>query len=204
MPSILIDPATVTDPIAPDIAKKLNLPFDVPGIRAEMARMLSIPACGNFVKQLLTLAETSANPLVAGGDVLKVFDMITSPPNKGLVRAGDTANGARTDVTSNLAIGSIKGKNAQIQVGSFRPGVDSTLEEVKRGYLVSDARMCLHETIHHCGENVFTDEYLAQVVSGMVGNVPPIPIPDPAKPKEDVRTRFSQYWDKALRKSYGQ
>ncbi len=199
MAGILIDPETVGDPIRSDIAKRLNLPFDIPGIRAEMERMLNIPECGNFVRRLLALAASPANPLVAGGDVLKVFDMINKPPNKGLVRAGDTDRGARTDVTSNVAIGSIGGKNAQIQVGSFRPGKDpSTLEEVKRGYLKSDAQMCLHETIHLCGENVYNDEYLAQVVFGMVGGEPP-PIPIAG---QDMRTRFSVYWDNALRKTY--
>ena len=185
--------------ILPDDVTKIIYPFDVPGIRAEMARMLSIPKCAAFVKQLLDLVSKHAQPdntLVAGGDVLKVFDTVMA--QKGLIRANDTANGADKR-GANLALGSIERGNAQIQVGTFRPGVPVTREELKPQYLKSDARICLHETLHHSGRLVYSDQEFAIAASALNGNNPALPAPDPTR---DMRFVFSQYWDGELRKSY--
>ncbi|HJQ34568.1 MAG TPA: hypothetical protein VJ866_20475 [Pyrinomonadaceae bacterium] len=206
MESILIDPDSVHDElIDPDTANKMNMPFDVPGIRAEMERMLSIPKCRDFVKRLLAEVSSKAAPfnkLVAGGDVLKVFDMIMAQEMDlpKLVRACDFDNGADKTLNLNLAIGSLSGKNARIQIGSCRPGTAVTREELKAAYLKSDARMCLHETIHHCGDHVYTDEEFARAV--LLMNVSSDKFPVPNTPKEDMRTRYSQYWDAVLKKSY--
>ncbi len=185
--------------IQPDDAFRMVFPFDVAGIRAEMARMLSIPKCATFVKQLLDFVSKHAqadNTLVAGGDVLKVFDMVIL--QKGLIRANDTAHGADKR-GPNLALGSIGRGNAQIQVGNFRPGIAVTADELKAQYLKSDARICLHETLHHSGRLVYSDQEFAIAASALNGNNPPLPLPDPTK---DMRFVFSQYWDGELRKSY--
>ena len=185
--------------IKPDDAFQMVFPFDVAGIRAEIARMLSIPKCGTFVKRLLEFVSRQAQPdntLVAGGDVLKVFDMVLL--QKGLIRANDFANGADRR-GSNLALGSIGRGNAQIQIGNYRPGIAVTPAELKAQYLKSDARICLHETLHHCGRLVYSDQEYAIAASALNGNNPALPLP---MPDRDMRFVYSQYWDGELRKSY--
>ena len=185
--------------ILPDDAFHMVFPFDVPGIRAEMARMLSLPKCGTLVKQLLDFVSKHAQPdntLVAGGDVLKAFDMVML--QKGLIRANDTAHGADRR-GPNLALGSVGRGNAQIQIGNYRPGIAVTRAELKAQYLKSDARICLHETLHHCGRLVYSDQEYAIAASALNGNNPPLPIPDPNR---DMRFVYSQYWDGILKKSY--
>jgi len=184
--------------IQPDDAAKMIFPFDVAGIRAEMARLLGIPKCGNYVRQLLDLVSRNAQPankLVAGGDVLKVFDLVQQ--QRGLVRAGDTAHSALPG--ANFADGSIEGGNARIQVGNVRPGVAVTMDELKAMYVKSDARFCLHETLHHCGRLVYSDQEYAIAASTINGNNPPLPVPPPGP---NSRFIFSQYWDAELRKSF--
>lgn len=196
----LIDPNTVLgEPIAPQTAFQMNYPFDVPAIRAEMERILSIPRCGNFVKQLLSLVETPTNKLIAGGDVLKVFDMIMAQDMAlpKLVRTRDLENGADPSLNFNLAIGRLSTNNARIQIGGYRPPRPVTRAELKIGYVKSDAGMCLHETIHHCGERIYSDQVLAEAVSGMTGTSLPVP-----GPGMDIRPVYSDYWDDVLRETY--
>jgi hypothetical protein len=196
----LIDPDTVLDePIPPQTANAMNYPFDIPGIRAEMARLLNKPRCGQFVDQLLTLVETPANRLVEGGDVLKVFDLIIAQQmaQPKLVRIRDFNNGAHPTLFFNLAMGSLSNNTARIQIGGCRPPAPVTRAELKAAYLKSDASMCLHETIHHCGENIYSDQELAETVSGMTGKALPIP-----GPGQDIRPIYSQFWDKELRRSF--
>lgn len=184
--------------IQPNDAARIIMPFDVAAIRAEMVRLLSIPKCGDYVKQLLDLVSRNASPgnaLVAGGDVLAVFDIVQQ--QKGLVRAGDTARGAFGG--ANFAGGSIKGGNAMIQVGNVRPGLPATRQELEAMYVQSDARFCIHETLHHCGELVYNDHEYALAASSLNGNNPPLPIPPPDM---DARFIFSQYWDAELRKTF--
>jgi hypothetical protein len=174
------------------------MPFDVAAIRAGMAKLLSTPKCADYVKRLLDVVSKNASPgntLVAGGDVLQVFDMVQQ--QKGLVRAGDTARGAIGG--ANFAGGSIKGGNAMIQVGNFIPGEAVTRQELAALYVESDVPICMHETLHHCGELVYSDQEFAIAASSLNGNNPPLPTP-PA----DIDSRFiySQYWDKELRKSF--
>lgn len=178
--------------------RKLIFKFDVPAIRAEMARLLARPKCATFVRELLSRVSQNASPgntLVEKGDVLKVFDIIVKEP-KGLVRTGDTANGAIGG--ANFAHGSFEGKNARIQVGNFTSG-PLTMTELAAKYVESDAAICIHETLHHCGRLVYSDREFAIAVSLMNGNNPPLPIPPP---DIDSRFKYSDYWDKELRKTY--
>jgi hypothetical protein len=169
-------------------------PIDVAGIRKELEKLISLPKCSQFVKDLL--AETSkhaapGNTLVEGGDVLKIFDLVQS--QKGMVRAGDTAHGAEPG--ANFALGSVATGNAQIQIGNFRPGAPLTLQELADAYLKSDAPIALHETLHHAGRLVYSDQEFAIVVSAMNDNVPPLPT-------SGNRFEYSAYWDAALRRSF--
>lgn len=190
--------AVDNEKIKPAEAAKMIFPFDVAGIRAEMERLLGRPKCATFVKRVIELVSKNASPanrLVENGDVLKVFDRVMS--QRGLVRAGDAAHGALPG--ANFADGSIEGKDARIQVGNIRPGADVTLEELAAMYVKSDARFCIHETLHHCGRLVYSDQEYAIAASAMNGNNPPLPIPPP-----DIDSRFlySQYWDAELRKTF--
>jgi hypothetical protein len=167
-------------------------PIDVAGIRKELERMVSSPKCSEFIKDLL--AETAkhaapGNTLVEGGDVLKIYDKVQS--QKGMVRSGDTAHGAAPG--ANFALGSIATGDARIQIGNFRPGAPLTLDELKEAYLKSDAPIALHETLHHAGRLVYSDQEFAIVVSMMNDNNPPLP-------NTSDRFAFSNYWDTELRK----
>ena len=185
--------------IQPNDAAKIIMPFDVATIRAGMARLLSTPKCGEYVKRLLDGVSRNASPgntLVEGGDVLKVFDIVQQ--QRGLVRAGDTAHGAIGG--ANFADGSIKGGNAMIQIGNVRPGAPVTRQELEAMYVESDVPICMHETLHHCGELVYSDQEFAIAASSLNGNNPPLPTPPPGI---DSRFLYSQYWDTELRKSFG-
>ena len=48
--------------IQPNDAAKMIMPFDVAAIRAEMARFLSIPKCGDYVNRLLDVASNRIVP----------------------------------------------------------------------------------------------------------------------------------------------
>ena len=185
--------------IQPNDAAKIIMPFDVAAIRAEMARFLSTPKCGDYVNRLLDVVSKNASPgntVVACGDVLKVFDIVQQ--QRGLVRAGDTAHGAIGG--ANFADGSIKGGNAMIQIGNVRPGAPVTRQELEAMYVESDVPICMHETLHHCGELVYSDQEFAIAASSLNGNNPPLPTPPPGI---DSRFLYSQYWDTELRKSFG-
>ena len=70
--------------ITPEEAGKMIFPFDVAGIRKEMARLLGTPKCGNFVKQLLDLVSRNAQPAnkpVAGGDVIRAPQIVPTGRN---------------------------------------------------------------------------------------------------------------------------
>ena len=186
--------------ILPQDAARIIFKFDVPAIRAEMARLLARPKCATFVRQLLDRVAQNASPgnkLVADGDVLKVFDIVVNE-QKGLVRAGDTAHGALPG--ANFADGSIEGRNARIQIGNIRPGAPVTMAELAALYVKSDAQICIHEALHHSGRLVYSDHDFAVAVSALNGNNPPLPIPPPGE--FDSRFRFSNYWDTELRKTY--
>jgi hypothetical protein len=180
------------DKISPQIAAQMIFPIDVAGIRKELERMLSNPKCSEFIKDLLTETARHAAPgntLVEGGDVLRVYDKIQS--QKGVVRSGDTAHGAMPG--ANFALGSIATGDARIQIGNFRPGAPLTMQELTDAYLKSDAPIALHETLHHCGRFVYSDQEFAIVVSVMIDNQPPLPT-------SGNRFDFSHYWDTELRK----
>ncbi len=180
MPEIQLNPA--------DIARMI-FPIDVAGIRAELARLLERPTCANFVRDLIDQAAANAAPgntLVEDGDILRIYDLIQE--QNGMVRAG--APGSIPG--ANFATGSIATEDAGIQIGNFVPGVPVTEDELKARYLRADTIIALHETIHHAGRLVFSDQDLAIVVSMMPGT-PPIP-------QTTNRFAFSSYWDTELRR----
>lgn len=186
-------PDVKNDKIDPNDAARMIFPIDVEGIRKELENMLAKEKCAAFVKELL--AETAkhaapGNTLVEEGDVLKIYDMVQK--QKGMVRAGDTAGGAIPG--ANFALGSIATGDAQIQIGNFRPGAPLTFQELKDAYLKSDAPIALHETLHHAGRLVYSDQEFAIVVSMMAGSRPPLPA-------TGNRFDFSHYWDTELRKA---
>lgn len=178
--------------ISPDEAGKMIFPVDTVGIRGELDKLMSKPKCGEFVKELIKRTSENAAPdntVVAEGDILKIFDLVLT--QNGVTRAG--APGSIPG--ANFATGSIGTNNAGIQIGNFRPGAPVTLEELTAAYLKSDGRVTLHETIHHSGRLVYSDQDLAIVVSTMPGDRPPLPT-------SGNRFDFSQYWDRELRKTF--
>lgn len=177
--------------ISPQDAAKMIFPVDTKAIREELDRLMSKPKCSEFVKELIKRAAENAAPdntMVAEGDVLKIFDLVLT--QNGIVRAG--APGSIPGAS--FATGSIATNNAGIQIGNVRPGAPVTHDELKAVYLRSDGRVTLHETIHHSGRLVYSDQDLAIVVSTMPGDRPPLPT-------SGNRFDFSQYWDKELRNS---
>lgn len=167
-------------------------PIDTAGIRAELERLMSKPRCAEFVKELIRRASENAAPdntVVAEGDVLKIFDLVLT--QKGVIRAGEP--GSLEGGTGNFATGSIATNNAGIQIGLFLPGAPLTREQLRAEYLRSDGRIALHETIHHSGRLLYSDQDLAIVVSTMPG-APPLPT-------TGNRFDFSRYWDRELRNS---
>jgi hypothetical protein len=168
-------------------------PIDVPGIRKGLEKLLSNAKCSDFIKELLAETAKHAQPgntLVEEGDVLKIFDLIQT--QRGMVRAGDTAGGAQPG--ANFALGSIGTGDALIQIGVTRPGAPVTLQELKEMYLKTDVPVTLHETLHHAGRLVYSDQEFAIVVSTMGSNRPPLPV-------TSNRFEFSRYWDTELRKA---
>jgi hypothetical protein len=186
-------PDTNNDKIEPNDAAKMIFPIDVDGIREELKKILAKPNAAAFIKRLIAGVVKNAAPgntLVEDGDVLKIYDLIQK--QKGMVRSGDTARGAIPG--ANFALGSIATGDAGIQIGNFRPGVAVTLQELKDAYLKSDAPFALHETLHHAGRLVYSDQEFAIVVSTMPGVSTPLPT-------SGNRFEFSHYWDTELRKA---
>ena len=186
-------PDAKNDKIEPNDAAKMIFPIDTAGIRKELEKILAKEKAAAFVKQLL--AETAkhaapGNTLVEEGDVLRVFDLVQK--QKGMVRSGDTAGGAIPG--ANFALGSVATGDAQMQIGNFRPGAPLTFQELKDAYLKSDAPIALHETLHHAGRLVYSDQEFAIVVSTMPGVTAKLPT-------SGNRFDFSHYWDTELRKA---
>jgi hypothetical protein len=149
--------------------------------------MLKNKDCADFIKDLPGRVASDKNPLVEGGDILKVYDLINSPSQGGMVRAG--APGSVPG--ANFALGSVAGGNARIQIGVSYPGPATAK---------GDAPIGLHETIHHSGRNVYGDDVLAKAVSEMTGT----PIEWRGQkltgdPYKDVWIH-SQYWNAELQK----
>lgn len=179
--------------IDPNDAAKMIFPIDVEGIRKEIEKILAKEKAAAFIKALVAEVAKHAAPgntLVEEGDVLRIFDLVQK--QKGFVRAGDTAGGAIPG--ANFALGSVATGDAQIQIGNFRPGAPLTFQELKDAYLQSDAPVALHETLHHAGRLVYSDQEYAVVVSTLPGTRPPLPT-------SGNRFDFSHYWDTELRKA---
>lgn len=190
----LLEPEKENELLQPDEIAKMNHPFDVEGIKREMKKLLDKPKCSAFVKRLLELVGEKAAPgnkLVENGDVLKIFDMVLK--QKGLVRAGDKANGAISG--GSFASGSIKNGDARIQIGIIRPGKAMTRAEAAKEYLRNDTWYCLHETLHHASELGYSDQDYAIAASIINGNKPELP-------STDNRFTLSVYWDDDLRKTF--
>lgn len=178
--------------ISPQEAAKIIFPIDTSAIRKELEKLLSKPNCAEFVKELIKRASENAAPdntVVAEGDVLKIFDLVLT--QNGMVRAG--APGSIPG--ANFATGSIATNNAGIQIGNVVPGAPVSKEDLRLMYLKSDGRFTMHETIHHSGRLVYSDQDLAIVVSTMPGDRPPLPT-------SGNRFEFSAYWDRELRKTF--
>ena len=164
-------------------------PINIEGIRKEMARLLSNPACANFVKALIQDTSNLVgkdSPLVENGNVQKIFEKIVS--QGGVVRAGQP--GSLKDEGGARAFGSIEGKDATIQLGIYQGGKPS-LEYVNQ----SDGLYALTETLHHAGERVFYDYDYARALNAR--GVPGFPTdPELLKyPKsEKGRWAFSNYF----------
>ena len=186
-------PDPKNDKIEPNDAAKMIFPIDAEGIRKEIEKMLAKEKTSTFIKALLAGVAAHAAPgntLVEEGDVLRIFDLVQK--QKGFVRAGDTAAGAIPG--ANFALGSVATGDAQIQIGNFRPGAPLTFQELKDAYLKSDAPIALHETLHHAGRLVYSDQEFAIAVSTMPGITTPLPT-------SGNRFDFSAYWDAELRKA---
>ncbi|MDQ3802537.1 MAG: hypothetical protein M3416_01585 [Acidobacteriota bacterium] len=173
-------------------------PFDIPGILSELERLLSNPDCANFIKDILgrVSARFPDNPLVEGGDVLKIFDRISQ--GGGLIRAGGPGSAAGNP---NYALGSFATNDARIQIGNYLPGGTVTAEEFRMGYNRSDAGVGLHESMHHAGRNKYYDEVLAEAVNARTGA--PIQNSRGQRPTGNPLTDpyiYSQYWDAELKK----
>ena len=164
-------------------------PPDVPGIRTELKKIVIEPKCADFIKELFRLVKSEGNPLVADGDILKIYEIINSPPNVGLIRAG--------------ALGSIPGYGtatfrdqkgaATIQVG---PGIG-----VPSILLKIEAQSVLHELIHQAGkERVYLDEELAKVVSGIrLPGVSVLGSPPEGSTQKQKDYFYSNYWGAVLK-----
>ncbi len=148
--------------------------------------MLKDEECAGFIKDLLGRVATDQNPLVEGGDILKIYDLINSSKQGGMVRAGAPGSVAG----ANYALGTIATHNARIQIGVTIPSPATA---------AGDAPIGLHETIHHAGQHVYFDSDLAKGVSGKTHT--PIewqgrrPTGGP-----DDRFIYSQYWNAELKK----
>jgi YD repeat-containing protein len=165
-------------------------PPDAVGIHKEFERMLNDPRhdCAAFIKKLLDLVNKDGdNSLVEGGDILKIFDKINSPDQKGMIRSG--ASGSYTDPegrNGSYALGTIASHTAMIQLGPQYPGPPTA---------AGDALQALHETTHHAGQHVYTDKMLAQALEQWTGK--PIVGPHGERPTgDDAKDKwiYSNYW----------
>ena len=172
-------------------AKKLIVPIDVKGVRARLVKVLEDPAHAEYIRELLRRVSATAlvgNELVEGGDVLKIFDLIQK--QRGMIRAGEPGSHV-ANTGGNFALGTIAGGDAGIQIGSVVPGETVTFGELKRRYLKSDTAYALHETLHHAGSHLYSDQDFAMAVHTLPGR--------PSLPKEPHIAAFSRYWDDDLR-----
>jgi RHS repeat-associated protein len=161
-------------------------PIDADAIRADLQRRLS-PDCEKFLRDLINRVSRNNrdNPLVEGGDVLKIFDLINSPAQGGIVRAG----GPGSKPGGTQANGSIAGGKAQIQLGVYWTPPMPTAEGVR----LVDGQAALDETLHHAGEYVYYDYDYALAISQMPG-MPGLPKFTGDPRSEENKWRFSNYF----------
>jgi len=183
--------------ISVEEAREMIFPIDTNIIREEMTRLIGKPNCAAFVRELLTRVSENAAPdntLVAEGDVLKIFDLVLT--QNGVIRAGAPGSLPFSPQfpTGNCATGSIATNNAGIQIGNIIPGAPVTHDELAALYRRGDGRVGMHETLHHAGRLVYSDQEFAIAVSTMPGM--------PALPGGHNKFAFSQYWDRELRNSF--
>jgi hypothetical protein len=184
-------PLALTTNVLPNIVQS---PPDVAGIRIEIELMLKDPKrdCAAFVQGLLERVDKGdGNTLVDGGDIIKIFDRINSPDQKGMIRSGALGSYVNVNgVGGPYALGKMAEHTARIQLGTIVPGPPTAF---------SDALIALHETIHHAGQHGYGDKALSLALSRWTGK----PILDPdgnppsGEPGEDIRI-YSAYWGTEL------
>jgi len=162
---------------------------DKEGIRSNLEKALKDPDCENFIKDLLSKAASDNNPLVEGGDILKIFDKVRL--TRGLGAGGGQA------------IGSFATGDPQID---FRPmgGRFRNLDNMKEYLLYVDSLVAIHELIHLAGLKIYDDRQLAIAASKM-SNAPgleDLPFPTGGTEAEINHWVFyySNYFDTELRK----
>ena len=167
---------------------------DAKGIRQNIANALEDPDCANFIKALLNGAASSDNPLVEGGDLLKVLDVIMGQNGMWRARMGEGGTQAWPSVaqgTGGIRFGNVSGRF-------------SSADELRETLLRFDSYAALHELIHLAGFRSFGDDVLARAASKLP-NAPPlkeIPFPYGGTAAEisSYVYHYSDYWDDELRK----
>jgi len=168
---------------------------DIAGIRGNLADALKDGDCSGFIRDLLSRVSSEGNPLVAGGDLLKIFDIVAGPGQGGVIRAA--IGGGRED-------GSIGEGNATILLEGAGTLPDRSSEFLKEYLLWSDSDKIVHELIHAAGVKSYSDYQLAEAVSRMV-DTPPLPQMPELTANSTDEERYhaaavaSSYWNGVLR-----
>jgi hypothetical protein len=170
---------------------------DLAGIRANIAIILEDADASAFVRDLLSRVQSESNPLVEGGDLLKIFDLLIGPGQGGVRRApigGGRMNGSIKEGTATILLSGI---------GTGSVGGDNSPELRKAFQLFLDSDKIIHELCHASGSFSYSDEQLARAVSQM-DNAPPLPeIKLPANPTVQEATTFvhtmGTYWNRVLK-----
>ena len=166
-----------------------NFDPDREGIRANLAKALSVTDCANFIKNLLARVASNANPLVEGGDLLKIFDRVL------IDREGKRGGGEAT--------GSFSEGNPRVGFTTTIFGGKRTPEGMRGTYLHRDSLVALHELIHLAGWKGYDDEALANAASGLpdAAKLKQLPFPTGGSPEaiQSWVLHYSNYWDTELR-----
>jgi len=167
--------------------RPLGLPIDIGGIREGLEKYLADSTCARFIQDLLGQVASDSNPLVEGGDLLKVFDKVVS--QRGVVRDYVPGGGE--------ARGSIGGRDgAQMAINITRFGGNPTPGEKYVLGLELDRIIALHETIHFAGLNGYDDFVLAAAVAKM--NHTTVPDTKGLKPLA-AAFKMSNFWNQELK-----
>jgi hypothetical protein len=131
---------------------------DAVGIRANLAKALQDKPCADYIKEILSRVASDKNPLVEGGDLLKIFDVITGPGQRGLER------GVKFGAAQ--AFPSVRQGTAGIGFGIFIAGTFPVGGgALRQALLQSDSNSALDELMHLAGQDNYSDQRLAQAAS---------------------------------------